>query len=447
VAQAETSPLRVYFDASRLVARNGASPTGIDRVDMAYLAALRQAAGFDLRLLAFDALGPRLLRQDTATRLFDSVTQRWNAPSSAGTDTAFLRLRQWLEAPAGTVRPSVEAPPERAMDPGRLAATLGNAARRGGETLRLDRLQRGAATPSAIPSVYLNTSHGGLFRPAVARWLRNSGSGGVFFVHDLIPLEFPEFNRPQEPGRHAARMHTVSEHAQQVLVNSEATRQALLRHLGQRGLRLPPVTVLPLGVEPRFVDSMGIAPLRPAVPYFVVLSTIEPRKNHLLLLQAWRRWIETAGARAARLVVLGRRGWENQLVFNMLDRMPLLAGHVAECAGLSDPQLGALLRGARALLSPTFAEGFGLPVAEALTLGTPVLASAIEAHREVGGDYAEYLDPLDGATWLQALRDYAATPAPRREQRLRLLPQYRPPAWEGHFARAFELLRQAARRG
>ena len=442
MAQAETFLLRVYFDASRLVARNGASPTGIDRVDMAYLAALRQAAGFDLRLLAFDALGPRLLRQDRATRLFDAVTQRWNAAPGAATDAAFLRLRHWLEAPAGTARPVLTAAPERTMDPGRLAATLGNAARRGSETL-----QRGAAIPGAIPSVYLNTSHGGLFRPAVARWLRNSGSGGVFFVHDLIPLEFPEFNRPQEPGRHAARMQTVSEHAQQVLVNSEATRQALLRHLGQRGLRLPPVSVLPLGVEPRFGDGMGIAPLRPAVPYFVVLSTIEPRKNHLLLLQAWRRWIESAGAGAARLVVLGRRGWENQLVFNMLDRMPLLAGHVAECAGLSDPQLGALLRGARALLSPTFAEGFGLPVAEALTLGTPVLASAIEAHREVGGDYAEYLDPLDGAAWLQALRDYAATPAPRREQRLRLLPQYRPPAWEGHFERAFELLRQAAPRG
>jgi glycosyltransferase involved in cell wall biosynthesis len=443
VAEADSRPLRVFFDATRLAARNGASPTGIDRVDFAYLAALRQAPGFDLRLLCIDAFGPRLLRQDAAARLFESVTQRWNAPASVQTDTTFLKLRQWLESAAGTARPDLTAPPRPAMDPARLSAALGKAARRGGEVLRLGKLQRGAA----LPSVYLNTSHGGLFRPAVARWLAQSGSHAVFFMHDLVPLEYPEFVRPQEPARHAARLRTVSTHAGRILVNSEATRQALLRHFGEHRMRQPPISVLPLGVESRFTDSQDIAPLRPQVPYFVVLSTIEPRKNHLLLLQVWRRWIESAGIGAARLVVLGRRGWENQMVFNMLDRVPLLAGHVAECAGLSDPQLGVLLRGAQALLSPTFAEGFGLPVAEALTLGTPVLASAIEAHREVGGGYAEYLDPLDGAAWLQALQDYAASPAPRREQRLRLLPQYRPPAWEAHFSRALELLRHTAHDG
>jgi glycosyltransferase involved in cell wall biosynthesis len=440
VAEAEARPVRVFFDASRLVARNGASPTGIDRVDFAYLSALRQAAGFDLRLLCFDALGPRLLRQDAAARLFESVTRRWDAPSSLHTDASFLRLRHWLESPAGTVRPELGTTPKPMLDAGRLSSAVGGAARRTGEALRLGRLQRGAA----IPSLYLNTSHGGLFRPAVARWLAASGSGGVFFVHDLVPLDYPEFCRPKEPARHAARMLTVSAHARQVLVNSAATRQALLRHFAGHGLRQPPVDVLPLGVEPRFNDSMGLPPLHPAVPYFVVLSTIEPRKNHLLLLQVWRRWIEAAGPAAARLVILGRRGWENQAVFNMLDRLPLLRGHVIECAGLGDAQLGVLLRGARALLSPTFAEGFGLPVAEGLASGTPVLASAIEAHREVGGDYAEYLDPLDGSAWLQAVQDYSAAPAPRREQRLRLLAQYRAPDWQAHFAQAIELLRHTA---
>jgi glycosyltransferase involved in cell wall biosynthesis len=440
VADADLRPVRVFFDATRLVARDGASPTGIDRVDFAYLAALRQAPVFDLRLLCIDGLGPRLLPQEAATRLFESVTRRWKSAPSAQADMTFPRLRQWLEAPAGTVPPDLSAPPRQAIDAGRLSSALGAAARRGGELLRLGRLQRGAS----IPSVYLNTSHGGLFRPAVARWLAASGSSAAFFIHDLVPLEYPEYCRPLEPARHAARLRTVSTHARQVLVNSEATRQALLRHYAANGLRQPPVSVLPLGIESRFTDNMGIEPLRPAVPYFVVLSTIEPRKNHLLLLQVWRRWIEAEGLGAARLVVLGRRGWENHLVFNMLDRVPLLDGHVVECAGLSDPQLGVLLRGARALLSPTFAEGFGLPVAEGLTLGTPVLASNIEAHREVGGDYAEYLDPLDGTAWLQAVRDYAATPSPRREQRLQRLPHYHPPGWEAHFTRALELLRHTA---
>ncbi len=67
---------------------------------------------------------------------------------------------------------------------------------------------------------------------------------------------------------------------------------------------------------------------------------------------------------------------------------------------------------------PSFAEGFGLPVAEALAAGTPVVASDIEAFREVGGEAIDYLDPLDGRGWLQAVRDYATPNSPRRRAAL-----------------------------
>lgn len=76
--------------------------------------------------------------------------------------------------------------------------------------------------------------------------------------------------------------------------------------------------------------------------------------------------------------------------------------------GLSTPGLRSLLAGARALLMPSFAEGFGLPVAEALAAGTPVVASEIEAFREVGGGAIDYIDPFNGVGWLQAVRDYSA---------------------------------------
>ena len=196
--------------------------------------------------------------------------------------------------------------------------------------------------------------------------------------------------------------------------------------------------------------------MTPQVPYFVILSTIEPRKNHLLLLQLWQRLVESMGDAAPRLVVIGRRGWENEVVFRLLDRMGGASGgsggsgrsgrsgHVAECAGFDDAALSSLLRGARALLSPSFAEGYGLPVAEALALGTPVIASDIAAHREVAAGRAELLDPLDGAAWQRAIVEHAAEPSPRNVAQRKLAAGFQAPEWGTHFSRALAVLRAAA---
>jgi glycosyltransferase involved in cell wall biosynthesis len=436
------SSIRVLFDATRLLARTGlATPTGIDRVDLAYVAALSGAPGFDLQPITFDVLGPRLLGQRLTKRLIESALQRWQTP--AGDDQprpAFQRVRTWLEAPAGTGSPARPEPAEQTQTDGtplRRAASVLN------ETLGALRPRR--TVTNGMPSIYLNTSHGRLFRKSISRWLGGSGVGGVFFVHDLIPIEFPEFQRPREPARHVARMQIISEHARQVIVNSEATKSALTRYFREQNRRVPPIEALCLGIEDRFNTTAGdVAALSPAKPYFVVLGTIEPRKNHLLLLQVWRRLVETAGEAAPRLVLIGRRGWENHAAFNLLDRYPPLSRHVIECSGLGDQDIATLLRGARALLSPSFSEGFGLPVVEALALGTPVLASDIAAHREVGGGFAEYLDPMDGLGWLQAVHDYSGEASARREDQLRRLSAYKSPGWSEHLPSALQLIRDAA---
>ena len=96
---------------------------------------------------------------------------------------------------------------------------------------------------------------------------------------------------------------------------------------------------------------------------------------------------------------------------------------------LSTPALAALVRGARALLMPSFAEGYGIPVAEALSLGTPVIASDLPVFREVAGPAAELLHPLDGPGWLAALRRHARNG--RRRSGCRAAT--RPPTWAAHF--------------
>lgn len=129
---------------------------------------------------------------------------------------------------------------------------------------------------------------------------------------------------------------------------------------------------------------------------------------------------------------MGRRGWENENILELLDRSKGLAPSVVEVSSLDDAGMVALLKGAAALLAPSFVEGYGLPIAEALALGVPVIASYNEAHREAGGVFADYLDPLEGRSWMQAFDDYVDPQSTRRQNHLSRIQHHVPMTWSIH---------------
>lgn len=169
-------------------------------------------------------------------------------------------------------------------------------------------------------------------------------------------------------------------------------------------------------------------------PYFLLLGTIEPRKNHWVMLHIWRRMVETFGASAPKLVIVGRRGWECENVIDMLERCDALRTHVIERPDCNDAELHGWMEHARALLFPSFVEGYGMPLVEALSAGTPVLASDLGVFREIAGDIPEYLDPLDGPAWMTRIVDYARADSPAREAQLSRIGRFKEPTWVEHFA-------------
>ena len=98
-------------------------------------------------------------------------------------------------------------------------------------------------------------------------------------------------------------------------------------------------------------------------------------------------------------------------------------------------------KGARALLLPSFAEGYGLPLAEALAQGSPVLCSDIPVFHEIGGGVPDYLDPTDGPAWRAAVLDYAQPQSPGRQAQVQRLGGWSQPTWAQHFARVDAALR------
>lgn len=389
--------MHAFLDISRLLSvAHRAAPSGIDRVELAYArywancAASRCTFVAEVPLLGFAALPVTLVRD-----LVAALEESWESGTRIATGAA---RRARLALPFGR-------------------GALVEALRRPG------------------PKTFLLVSHRALERPSRIAALRRQGCHFVPLIHDLIPLHHPEFARAGHAEKHRRRIVTTAALADAIIVNSAATAAELAPWLSARPS--PPfVAVAPLGVTPSMVEAPPVA-LR---PYFVVLGTIEPRKNHLLLLNLWRQFANTHGAAAPRLVVVGRRGWENENVLDMLERCTALDGLVREAGPLPDREVASLLRGARALLFPSFAEGFGLPLAEALALGVPSLCSDLPALREVGGSVPEYLDPLDGASWRNAVLDYARADSAGRRAQLGRLGNWKPPTWDSHFVEVENLL-------
>lgn len=385
----QAHPLNIIIDVTRVVRRlvKGQTLTGIDRVTMAYVQHYAPIA---------------------------QALVRWSGRSWVLAPAPSQALFNWLITPGKTLT-------------AKLIIFRGIIAH--------------SATKNKAQTFLLNTGHIGLGQSDYLRLIRKQGVKPIFFVHDLIPINYPEYCSAGEDLRHKEKMNYVLTQACGVVTNSEATHQELMLYAQQTKQRMPrtEVALLASGL---LATAPGRRPLDK--PYFVILSTIEPRKNHLLLLHIWRSLFQRLGQQTPHLFIIGQRGWECENALDLLERCHNLREVVSEIAYCPDADLATYIHHSQALLFPSFIEGYGLPLVEALALGVPVIASDLSVFREIAGDTPEYIDPLDGKRWEELIIDYAQANSPHRAAQMIRLQHFQEPTWQEHFIKVDSLLTELA---
>lgn len=292
---------------------------------------------------------------------------------------------------------------------------------------------------ASVPTekVLLNLSHSGLDEPTYIDQVAKYGFWAYYFVHDCIPLLYPEYARPGEYLRHYHRLKSVFSSARGVIVNSDDTKEQVKYFASSMGFEMPKVAVSHLGFSPLEINT--VMTKTPKEAYFVVVSTLEGRKNHLLLLNIWRKMAFQYGENTPKLIIIGQRGWENENAVDMLERCEKIRPYIEEKDRCTDSELVSLLRGARALLFPSFAEGYGLPLIEAIANNVPVIASDLNVFHEIAGDIPEYLDPIDGIGWEIMILEYAKVDSVQRKAQFERMKGFQIPTWTGHFKQVEEV--------
>ncbi len=394
MAEGTFLPPARLLDITRLTRRIGRVFTGVDRVEHAYLRAIA-ADPVPAFALARTALGYVLLdRAGMQTLLTRIAAQDWPAPDFVS------RVNHRLDD----------------------SAKLGQTLVRQLSAQRCTRTRLKQMLDKAMPGgfAYLNVGHSNLTTRMLSTLQSMPQARISVLIHDTIPLDFPQYQRPGTIDTFEAKLSRVSRFADRVICISDAARQDVIGHMKRLG-RVPDIVVAHLGV-----DAPVPAHSPQKRPYFVTVGTIEPRKNHGLLLDVWDR----LGPDAPHLFICGNRGWNNDAIFAALDAKP---ANVSEIAGLSDAELAGLLQGAQALLFPTFAEGFGLPPLEACALGTPAICSDLPVLRETLGNNAIYADPADVYQWEKQIKKLAGA------DRSQVKVEFVPPTWEAHFKIVFTM--------
>jgi alpha-1,2-rhamnosyltransferase len=234
--------------------------------------------------------------------------------------------------------------------------------------------------------------------------VKQQGGRLVVLIHDLIPILHSRFFKDERVNTFRNNLNFICMHVDLLIANSQTTKKAIVEYIVAGKLPKPPALAhFQLGADLDLANKAD--PIRAELRYFfnngdvpfLSVGTIEPRKNYDFLLDSfeyvWRKYPE------ARLCIVGRYGWKAEAFLQRMQSHLQWKRNLVWFDDLSDSELAYCYQNTASLIFPSFIEGFGLPLVEALKYGCPVIASDIEIFREIGREYCIYFS-LDNSKHL-----------------------------------------------
>jgi glycosyltransferase involved in cell wall biosynthesis len=240
-------------------------------------------------------------------------------------------------------------------------------------------------------------------RTDVAHWtyplpVRARGAANIYTLHDLVPLRLP-YTTADRKKTYLALCQRIAREAEHILTVSECSRADIIRILGvteDRVTNLYQSTDIATLIDGVSSDQIaceveGLLGARMR-GYYLFFGALEPKKNLARLLEA-----HLASGSKHPLVIVGAPGWGSERDVKLLKQLAELdqKNRIKWLGYLPRQTLATVIAGARAVMFPSLYEGFGLPVLEAMSLGTPVITSNTSSLPEVAGEAALLVDPTD----------------------------------------------------
>jgi len=273
----------------------------------------------------------------------------------------------------------------------------------------------------------------------------------VFTLHDLGYLKFSEQFKKYDFWQlkyWTAISIIISKY---IIVPSESTRKDIVRHykFSQKKIKVIPHGYDKLRFRPNISRNLVrqvIKKYRIPSSYILFLSTLKPSKNVEGLLEAYKIFKDRNPSLNVALVIAGKKGWKYSSIFEKVDSLKL-KGEVFFTDFVDEVDKPALLSGARAFILPSFWEGFGIDVLEAMACGVPVIASKVASLPEVGGDAVFYINPYNIEGIAEKIEKVLFLPEKERAQMIKKgLRQAEKFSWEKSVKETIKVLELSANR-